>query len=406
AEEEKPGPVHLELPEDVAAESVDRVPFEVTSVDPPAASQGSLQTAARMIESAKHPLLVVASGANRSGNREALRELVEKTGLYFCTTQMGKGVVDERHPRCLGTAALSDSDYLHWAIDKADLILSVGHDVSEKPPFFMHRGGTKVIHMAFFNAEMDDVYFPQHEVIGCMTANLRSLATMIRPSKDWDFSFFEAVRGEVDDNVYHTPDDDRFPNIPQRIVADVREALPDNGIISLDNGMYKIWFARQYRAAEPNTVLLDNALATMGAGLPGAMAAKIVHPECKVVAICGDGGFMMNSQELETAVRLDLNIAVIVLRDDSYGMIKWKQAGMSFPDYGLDFKNPDFVKYAESYGAKGHRVTATGELTKLLGECLDTGGVHLIEVPIDYAENERVFYQELQGKTLSLKEKA
>ena len=155
--------------------------------------------------------------------------------------------------------------------------------------------------------------------------------------------------------------------------------MPDDGIIALDNGVYKIWFARNYKAFQPNTVLLDNALATMGAGLPSAIGAKIVNPDKKVMAICGDGGFMMNSQEMETAVRLGLNLVVMILRDDAYGMIKWKQAGMGFPDFGLDYGNPDFVKYAEAYGAKGHRLQATDQLPALLEECLNGKGVHLIE---------------------------
>ncbi len=404
AEAEKPGPVHLELPEDVAAEEVDRVPFEVTRWDPPGASQSALKKAADMLHQAKHPLLVVASGANRDRTHRAVRAFVEKTGMYFCATQMGKGVADERHPRCLGTAALSDKDYLHWAIDKADLIINVGHDVNEKPPFFMHEGGAPVIHVSFFPAQVDDVYFPQHEVIGCMTANMRSLAEMVEPSQSWDFSFFERVHAEIEEHVYGAIDHEAFPSPPQCLVSDLREVVPDDGILSLDNGMYKIWFARNYRAAEPNTVLLDNALATMGAGLPAAIGAKMVHPNRKVVAICGDGGFMMNSQELETAVRLGLDLVVLILRDDAYGMIRWKQAGMQFDDFGLQFNNPDFVKYAESYGARGHRVQAAGELKTLMKQAFDQGGVHLIETPIDYSENERVLYEELAKKTLSLSE--
>ena len=402
AENEKPGPVHLELPEDVAREPTDRVPFEVRNWDPPGASQFALATAAKMIEQAKRPLLLVASGANRSSTHGAVRQFVDRTGLYFFTTQMGKGVVDERHPRCLGTAALSEHDYVHWAIDHADLIINVGHDVSEKPPFFMRANGAKVIHLGFFPAQMDDVYFPQHEVIGCMAANLRSLAALVRPLARWDVALFERIRAEIDQHVFAAPDSNTFPNIPQRVVADVRSVMPDNGILALDNGMYKIWFARNYRATEPNTVLLDNALATMGAGLPCAIAAKMVHPERRVVAISGDGGFMMNSQELETAVRRKLDLVAIVLKDDSYGMIKWKQSGMGFAEWGLDFGNPDFVAYAKSYGAHGHRIETTGELVKVLGLCFAKAGVHVIEVPIDYSENERVFYQELRKKTLTL----
>jgi acetolactate synthase I/II/III large subunit len=404
AEREKPGPTHLELPEDVATEEVDRIPFVKSRSDPPGPSAKSLDRATRMIAEARHPLLLVAAGANRADTHGAVRKLVEKTGLYFCTTQMGKGVVDERHPRFLGTAALSDHDYLHWAIDHADLIINVGHDVSEKPPFLMRPDGARVIHVGFFPAQMDDVYFPQHEVVGCMATSMRALAERVQPSDRWDFSFFERVHLEVEHHVYGMRGEDVFPNVPQRIVADVREALPDDGILALDNGMYKIWFARNFRATEPNTVLLDNALATMGAGLPVAIGAKIAHPDRKVVAVCGDGGFMMSSQELETAVRLGLDLVVVVLRDDGYGMVKWKQADMGFEDYGLDFTNPDFVAYARSYGAEGHRIAATGELTGTLTRCFAQGGVHLVEVPIDYRENQRVLNEELREKTLTLSE--
>ena len=205
-----------------------------------------------------------------------------------------------------------------------------------------------------------------------------------------------AAKKGLDEHIYVGADEGRFPIIPQRIVADVRKVMPDDGIIALDNGMYKIWFARNYRAHLPNTVLLDNALATMGAGLPSAMGAKIVNPHRKVMAICGDGGFMMNSQEIETAVRLNMDIVVMVLNDSGYGMIKWKQSGMGFENYGLDFGNPDFVKYAESYGANGHRIKETGQLASKLEECLDTPGVHLVDVPVDYSENEKVLIEELK----------
>ena len=186
---------------------------------------------------------------------------------------------------------------------------------------------------------------------------------------------------------------------PQRLVADIRKVVPANGIIALDNGVYKIWFARNYKAYQPNTVLLDNALATMGAGLPSAMAASLIYPAKKVVAICGDGGFMMNSQELETAVRLKLNLLVIILRDNAYGMIKWKQTNMGFTNFGLDYGNPDFVKYAQSYGANGYRIAASDELAPLMETCFLMPGVHVIEVAVDYADNDRILNKEI--KTLS-----
>jgi len=197
-------------------------------------------------------------------------------------------------------------------------------------------------------------------------------------------------------------DDPRFPVLPQRLVAEVRRAMPPDGIIALDNGIYKIWFARNYPACQPNTVLLDNALATMGAGLPSALAARLIHPERKVMAICGDGGFMMNSQEMETAVRLGLDLVVLVLRDDAYGMIQWKQANLGFDNFGLDYGNPDFVRYAQSYGAQGHRVSSAEELLPVLEHCLASPGVHLVEVPVDYRDNDRILNHEIRERSAGL----
>jgi acetolactate synthase-1/2/3 large subunit len=185
---------------------------------------------------------------------------------------------------------------------------------------------------------------------------------------------------------------------PQRVVRDVRAVMPEDGIVCLDNGMYKIWFARNYRTHVANTLLLDNALATMGAGLPSAIAAKLIHPHRRVMALCGDGGFMMNSQELETAVRLKLDLVVLIIEDSAYGMIRWKQAVDQFPDFGMTFGNPDFVRYAESYGAHGHRVSATEDLAPVLEGAFAAGGVHLVTVPIDYSENTRVFVDELGAR--------
>jgi acetolactate synthase I/II/III large subunit len=200
--------------------------------------------------------------------------------------------------------------------------------------------------------------------------------------------------------------ENRFPLTPQRIVHDVRQVIPEDGIIALDNGMYKIWFARNYRTYVANTVLLDNALATMGAGLPSAMMAAILYPQRRVMAVCGDGGFMMNSQEMETAVRLKLNLVILILEDSAYGMIRWKQAVDEFPDFGLTFGNPDFVKYAESYGAKGSRVTTADGLIPALEAAFKAGGVHLVVVPVDYSENIRVLVDELRAKVKPVAEPA
>ena len=355
-----------------------------------------------LLQAAKHPLLVIGAGSNRKLTARQLEAFVEKEGIPFITTQMGKGVIDERHPLCLGNAALSANDFLHRAIEAADVIINVGHDVVEKPPFFMKPGGRQVIHVNFFSAAVDPVYFPQVELVGDIANSIWQLTERLEPQAQWDFDWFSTTRAAMEAHVAEGHDDPRFPVYPQRIVADVRKVMPDDGIIALDNGVYKIWFARNYRAHAPNTVLLDNALATMGAGLPSAMAAKIVFPERKVVAICGDGGFMMNSQELETAVRLGLDLVVLILNDSGYGMIKWKQANMGFENFGLDFINPCFVKYADSYGARGHRLDATDQLVPLLEECQREGGVHLIDIPVDYSDNDRILNQELPRRSAAI----
>ena len=402
AQEERPGAVHLELPEDIAAEECDTTPYEVLAIKRPSADEEAIDRAVEMINAAKMPLLLIGAAANRNRSCHVLPKLIDKTGFYFFNTQMGKGVVDERHPRFLGTAALSTKDYLHCAIDRADLIINVGHDVIEKPPFFMEAGGTKVIHINNFSSNVDEVYFPQLDVVGDIANTIERLTDKLAKNDGWDFSYYGRVKKEVEIHIEEKSGDDSFPCKPQPLVSIVREVMPDDGIIALDNGIYKIWFARNYKAHSPNSVLLDNALATMGAGLPSAMGAKIVCPDRKVMAICGDGGFMMNSQELETAVRLGLDLVVLILRDDAYGMIKWKQGGMGFGDFGLDYGNPDFVEYARSYGAKGHRLESREQITSLLKECLKSSGVHVVEVPVDYSENERVLIEELNAKTCVL----
>ncbi len=396
AEEERPGPAHLELPEDIAAERVKDGPlFPAKAPKRPDCSEAAIDDAIAMIRAAKHPLLLVGAGANRKKIIDALENFVKKTGIPFFNTQMGKGVIGGFHELYIGTAALSDGDYLHCAIDSADLVINAGHDVVEKPPFFMEHGGKRVIHVNFNPAAVDEVYFPQLELIGDIASSFRRLAARLEPVSGHDFSYFMRVREKVMEHIAEGSDDPRYPLIPQRIVADVRAVMPPDGVIALDNGTYKIWFARNYLTKRPNTVLLDNALATMGAGLPSAMMVAMLNPGRSVMAICGDGGFMMNSQELETAVRLGLDLVVLILRDDAYGMIRWKQAEAGLPDWGLEYGNPDFVKYAESYGASGHRVKVTEDFVPILEKCFRDGGVHVVEAPVDYSENKRVLIDEL-----------
>jgi acetolactate synthase-1/2/3 large subunit len=396
AEEERPGAVHLELPEDIADEQVQETQlFPKDRVRRPVAEVKAVFSAVERIEAAKRPLLLVGAAANRKRTSRMLEQFIEKTGIPFFSTQMGKGVLDERHPQFLGNAAMSANDMLHCAVERADLIINVGHDVVEKPPFFMEHGGFEVVHVNFSSAEVDPVYFPQLEVLGDIGNSMWQIMEKVEAQEHWDFDYYMRVKAWVSEISTEGDDDPGFPVKPQVLVRSVREVMPDTGIICLDNGVYKIWFALNYHAHAPNTVLLDNALATMGAGLPSAMAARLVSPNEKVMAICGDGGFMMNSQELETAVRLKMDLVVLILRDDGYGMIKWKQAGMGFNDFGLDYGNPDFVKYAESYGAHGHRVERTEDLVPTLRHCLETAGVHVVEVPVDYSGNAKLLDNEL-----------
>ena len=399
SQEERPGAAHLELPEDVAGEEAESQPLPCSRARRPVAEGKAIKQAVEMIEKAKNPLLLIGAGSNRKMPARMLRAFVDKTQMPFISTQMGKGVLDERDPLFLGNAALSANDFLHRAIAKADLIINVGHDDIEKPPFFMEQDSFQVIHINFLTAEVDPVYFPQLEVIGDIANSIWQINERIMPQGSWDFSYSLKVKKAVDAHLLEGADDPRFPMLPQRFVADVREAMPSNGIIALDNGVYKIWFARNYKAHEANTVLLDNALATMGAGLPSAMGAHMVFPKRKVMAICGDGGFMMNAQELETAVRLKMNLICLILRDNSYGMIRWKQANLGFEDFGLEYGNPDFVKFAECHGANGYRVEKTEDFVPLLKKCNDTPGVHIVELPVDYSENDRILNHEIKERS-------
>lgn len=402
AEDERPGAVHLEFPEDIASERTDARALEKITALRAGPDHSAVKTAARMIEAARHPIILIAAAANRKKDRDELDGLVTRTGIPFFTTQMGKGVLDERCECCLGTAALMENDFLHRAVERSDLIISIGHDVTEKPPFRMGYGGRLVIHMNYYPAPIDDVYFPSFEVIGDIALSVKELTANIRVSPEWDFSYFRKVISEFRKHTLEKENDPSFPVKPERFVADLRRTMPDDGILALDNGMFKIWIARNYPAYEQNTVLLDNALASMGAGLPAAIAAKLINPGKKVVCVSGDGGFMMNSQELETAIRLKLDLTVIIVNDGGFGMIKWKQDSMRLPSFGLEFGNPDFVEYASSFGARGYRIGSAGEFPAILAGCIGSKGVSIIDLPIDYSDNVKVLTDELNARTSNL----
>jgi acetolactate synthase-1/2/3 large subunit len=402
AQEERPGPVHLELPEDIAAAECEPVPLVPPHpVELPVANAEALDRAAAMILQAERPLLMLGAAASRPRSTSDLAQFVLRTRIPYFTTQMGKGTVPGGSELYMGTAALSERDYVHEAIERADLIITIGHDTVEKPPFIMGRNGPKIVHVGYQPAHVEQVYFPQAEIIGDLGPSLRLLADRIE-GKIPHAQALLPLREGILSRIAARATEDRLT--PQRLVHDVRGVMPPDGILALDNGMYKIWFARNYRTRVANTLLLDNALATMGAGLPSAMMAALLYPQRRVMAVCGDGGFMMNSQELETAVRLKLNLVVLIIEDHAFGMIRWKQAVDHFADYGMTFNNPDFVRYAEAYGAQATRVNNAAELAPALEAAFAGGGVHLVIVPIDYSENKRVLVDELAQRLPVTKE--
>ena len=405
ASEERPGPVHLELPEDIAAERLDEdVPLvRAHPIEIPVAHAAALDRAAELLMRAERPLVMFGAASSRPRLAGQLTDFVRRVGIPFFNTQMGKGTVaglgttEGGTELWMGTAALTDRDYVHEAIDRADLILTIGHDTIEKPPFIMGPKGPTVIHVGYTPANVEQVYFPHAEVIGDLGPSLALLADRVQ-GKLPNAGALVPLRKNIIERTLARSEESRFPLTPQRIVSDVRKVMPADGIVALDNGMYKIWFARCYRTRNANALLLDNALATMGAGLPSAMMAAMLNPDKRVLAVCGDGGFMMNSQELETAVRLKLDLVVLIIQDDAYGMIRWKQAVDNFADWGLAFGNPDFVKYADAYGARGRRVETADSLVATLEAAFSEGGVQLVTVPVDYSENSRVLVDELRNR--------
>lgn len=267
----------------------------------------------------------------------------------------------------------------------------------------MTKGDTrKVLHINFFAAVVDKIYTPQWEVVGDIANTIYELTKRIKPQKQWDFSYFKTLTSYLKKHITSLVGKNTGILKPQDVVDIVRASLPDDGTVTLDNGMYKIWFARNYPTYAENTLLLDNALATMGAGMPSALAVKLLNPTKKVIAVVGDGGFMMTSQDLETAKRMKLDLVIVLLRDNAYGMIKWKQQSMQLPSFALDFTNPDFNLLADAYGIQGYTIQDAADFKKTLRQTLNAKGIHLLDVPIDYADNYKVLVEDLQKKTCVL----
>lgn len=387
--EGRPGPVHLELPQDVAAEETDGHLSPARHGAAPVATEASLDAAAEAIANAKSPLIMLGPAAERHGVPEAVRSLVATTNIPFCSTWMGKGVGDERSDEFVGTLTSPGLDYVGAAVLAADLVLNVGHDIAEKAPFVMSRDRSQlVIHVNTFPAHGDAIYFPQLQVVGEVSHSLRQLEDRLHGRSRADHTFSLEMARKMRDSIERSSDDPGTgPIRPQFVVARVREALADDAVVTLDNGVHKLWFTRNFPVYTPRTHIVDTALGSMGTGLPAAIAAALVEPDRQVVAVVGDGGFLMNVQELETAVRLRLNLAVVILNDSGLGMIRMKQKADGYQAFNVDFDNPDFSVLTKAFGGNGHRIVDPATIAPTLRSALIGGGVHVIDIPIDYSEN-------------------
>ncbi len=400
ATEERQGACHIELPEDISQETVEDSyrPQPVAPPRRPSPDPEAVKTAAAMIRAANDPVLIVSSRAQRRRVHDAIQALCDDTNLYVIHTQLGKGVLGDDHPNSLYAFGIHKHDFVNCVVDQADLIITVGYSTVEYPPSVWNHGLDKdILHIDFAPAYHDIFYYPKCELLGDIANSLHALKTELAGYRH-EGRYAKQVKAQLDEMLFvEGATDDAFPLRPRRIVADCRAILGPEDILCLDNGIYKLWFSRHYKTYRIGTFLLDNALASMGAGLPSALAAKLVHPERRVLAVCGDGGFMMNSQELETAVRLGIHVVVLVLNDNAYGFIKWKQTTYGMEDFGLDLGNPDFVTYAESYGAVGYRVESAGDLTPTLERAFAQDRPVVIDCPIDYSENVQVWGKDLDG---------
>jgi acetolactate synthase I/II/III large subunit len=384
---ERPGAAHLELPEDIAREQIEGTPMLQAPIRRPVVEAKAFQQLIEVLENAHHPIILIGAGANRKRVTKYLTKFITQHNIPFFESQMGKGVVDERLPQYCGTAALSSGDGVHKVVNHADLILAIGHDTLEKPTNFICRGEgkTQLIHINYYSAKMDEVYQPDLEIIGDV-GNLFWRLTESRIQTNWDHMamFLLATEERLKLERAINLENGSPVLMPRTLSRELRVILGEKDILALDNGWYKIWIARNYPAFHENTVLLDNTFATMGAGLAIGTVAKMLNPDSKVVVVTGDGGFVMNLGDLETSVRLGVDLVVLILNNNAYGMIQIKQEEMGLESFGLELSNPDFVRLAESFGATGMRVESPSDFRQILTTALSTKGVVLVEIPFAY----------------------
>ena len=385
AQTEKPGGAFIDFPENIAEAEVTGAPIEVQTAYTSAAPDFKIEQAAKLITEAKAPVILAGNGVIRQGAADDLVTFAEVLRIPVANTFMAKGVVPFSSEFSLGTIGLKARDLPWYAFEKADVIICVGYDMVEYHPDMWNPNNDKiVIHIDALPAEVDAHYIVAVGVLGDISSSLRGIAVKAKPQKSMPF---KAVRKALIEDRSQHANDRGFPVKPQKIVWDLREVLAPEDIAISDVGAHKMWMARMYRAERPNTCIISNGFASMGVAVPGAVAAKLAYPDRKVVAVTGDAGFMMNSQEIETAIRMGVAFVILIWNDAEYGLITWHQLRTFGRPSHIAFKNPDFVKYAESFGAKGYRVERAEDLVPTLKKALADKTVAIIDCPVDYSEN-------------------
>ena len=386
AQAEKPGACHIALPEDVAEMDVQGAPLLSSHTRRPSPDGAAVKAAADLIDRARYPLILAGNGVVRGHAADALLQFSQKTGIPVANTFMAKGVMPWNHELSLLTIGLQAQDYVSCGFDRADLIIAAGYDpVEYAPRHWNHDGKKPIVHIDFTPGEVDGCYQANVEIVADVRETFERLAGEVKGRKE--ITYNKTLRAYLVEEYEAISASDRFPLKPQRIIRDIRRALGREDILISDVGAHKIWIARLFPAYLPNTVIISNGFAAMGIALPGAVAAKLVHPNRNVLAVCGDGGFLMNCAELETACRLGIAFVTLIFNDNGFGLIRWKQKQRFGGSFATELTNPDFVKLAESYGARGFRIGAASELAPVLKEALALKVPSVIDVPVDYSEN-------------------
>ena len=386
AQSARPGATFIEFPENIARISdLDISPITPRQVTTPYPSEVRLAAVVEVLNAAQFPLILAGNGIVRANACSALVEFAEQLNIPVATTFMAKGAIPSSHPLSLGTVGLQAHDYVSCGFDRADVVICIGYDLVEYPPRLWHQtGDRKIIHLDTVPAEVDANYNITEGALGDFNITLTALATRARRHTN---NIYERLRTAILHEVHEKDNDSEFPVKPQRIIADLRRALAAEDIVICDVGAHKMWMARMYECENPNTCIISNGFASMGIAVPGAVAAKLNFPLRKVVAVTGDAGFLMNSQEIETAMRMQAPMVILIWNDASYGLIEWKQQNHFGRISNVKFNNPDFVKYAEAFGAIGYRITRTEDLLPTLLTALQQETVTIIDCPVDYREN-------------------